>query len=482
MEDKNNIKKSIVENVNRIRETFSTNNADLLLEANYHALVSDESEQLYSEHKDSGLKAKAKYLVSKSLATPDFINSQRTFLNSIKDTYLTEGASNTSVERIASFSKLLPEVLARSINMALAMENVSNVVNMKSNATTVSFLRRILGANSETTEALYDQLNSTFGGTGVHGATLDPLADSGDTDTGGLTPAVADGVDDAQVTGGVYEVGTGRTRIAGEALEFANRSKVSARIDQVQLTAGTRDAVFEVSSEALQDASAEYGVDLIRENMITMQSELYRAISAEMYGRLALVSKRVKASNGADFIFNFDSVGTANAENFMLKNAFLLQYIYTMRSLISKDTRESGLKFKVFATSKVIPHLLMIDTLHSQFATPNVTTDFNNISFFRGMLRDMEVFEVTDYGNDNEFVMVVGKGSNTSTSPIVYGNYVPFYTDVIRDPNTTHYRYHGKIRSGMIANPLGMDNLSSELVLAQNQKCKYARFLRITNA
>ncbi|MFK5281714.1 hypothetical protein ACI3PL_19355, partial [Lacticaseibacillus paracasei] len=97
------------------------------------------SEQLYSEHKDSGLKAKAKYLVSKSLATPDFINSQRTFLNSIKDTYLTEGASNTSVERIASFSKLLPEVLARSINMALAMENVSNVVNMKSNATTVSF-------------------------------------------------------------------------------------------------------------------------------------------------------------------------------------------------------------------------------------------------------------------------------------------------------------------------------------------------------
>lgn len=441
-----------------ISESNSVTDDSLKFEATVYALGDDESANFYKNAGSEYNQARAKVMTEKAISSPDFIQTQRTFIRN-----LTEAASNTSVQYITTFRKLLPEILARSANMALAVENVAHVVDMPTNSMLLPLHRRILGANSGTTEALYAALDSAFGGTGTHANTFDLYVDSGDVDT---TPA--DGVTDN------FTFGTGRDRIASEDLTFAGMSKVSNRIDQVQLTAVSRNAAMSVSTEALQDAQNEYGVNLIREGLITMQAELYRAISAEMYAKLAVVAKKEATE------FDFASVGTDNADNFYLKNAYLFQQIETMRAIIQAETKEPGLKFRIIATPRVVSRLRMIDRLHVPLTNPSaIQRDYDNISFFRGIVGDYELYEASDYANNKDFVMVVGKGNTASTSPIIYGNYVPFFLKNIPSPDTTHDLYFGKIRSGMVANPLGNAGFSEVLSIANNNTCRYARFLRV---
>lgn len=408
-------------------------------------------------------KLRAKQLTIQALKSREYNKGARQFISAF-----TEATANTGVNTIATFRKLLPEVLARSANMSLAIENVAHVVQMSSNSIVVPFHRRVIGASTSTTEALYNIIDSAFGGTGTHGNTLDPFVDSGDTDTGGVDPVVADGVDDD------FTVGTGNTRVASENLTFATMSKVASRIDQVNLTAASRNSASEVSTEALQDANNEYGVNLIREGLITMQGEMYRAISAEVYARLALVARKEAA------VFDFASVGTDNADNFFLKNAFLFQKAETMKAQIQADTKEPGLRFIIVATPKVISRLRMVDRLHVQVTDPKtVKRDYDNVSFYRGTVGDFELYEASEAAAD--FLMVVGKGNMASNSPIIYGNYIPFFVTQVPSPDTTHERFFGKIRSNFIGNPLGNDNLSELLDASQQGACKYARYLRVNN-
>jgi hypothetical protein len=240
------------------------------------------------------------------------------------------------------------------------------------------------------------------------------------------------------------------------------------------LTADSRNAATEISTEAIQDAGFEYGVDLVREGLITMQAEMYRAISAEVYARLALVARKEST------IFDFSTVGTDNADNFFLKNAFLFQRAETMRAQIQAETKEPGLEFIIIATPKVISRLRMVDRLHVQVTNPStVKRDYDNVSFYRGTIGDFKLYEASEAARD--FMMVVGKGKTAATSPIVYGNYIPFFVAQIPNVDTTHDRYFGKIRSGMIGNPLGNDNTSHLLDASQQGACKYARYLRVTN-
>jgi hypothetical protein len=441
----------------KIIESNSTSDASLIVESKIYALESEGSDDLYKNAGDNLNQSRAKLMTEQALQRPEFLNTQRDFIKSVN-----EAASNTSVEYITSFRKLLPEIMARSVNMSLAIENVAHVVPMTSNSMLLPLHRRILGANSGTTEALYAAIDSAFGGTGTHANTFDPYVDSGDTDT---TPA--DGVTDN------FSYGTGRTRIASEDLTFSGMSKVSNRIDQVQLTATSRNVAMSVSTEALQDAQNEYGVNLIREGLITMQAEMYRSISAELYAKLALIAKKEATE------FDFASVGTANADNFYLKNAYLLQFIETMRATIQSETREPGLKFRIIATPRVISRLKMVDRLHAPVNPQDIKRDYDNISFYRGIIGEYELYEAVDYANNRDFVMVVGKGNNASTSPIIYGNYVPFFLQNIKSPDTTHDLYFGKVRSGMVANPFGNAGFSETFALANNGTCRYARFLRV---
>lgn len=446
----------------KMAENHVTDDKSLMTESKIYALDSEGCDEFYKNAGSEYNQARAKVMTEKALVHPDFLQTQRNFIKTIQ-----EAASNTSVQYITTYRKLLPEIMARSVNMSLAIENVAHVVEMSSNSMLLPIHRRILGANSLETEAVYNAINSAWGGTGSNANTFDPFVDTGDTDAN--TDKATDN----------FAYGTGNTRIASENLTFSGMDKVSNRVDQVQLTAVSRNAAMSVSTEALQDAQNEYGINLIREGLITMQAELYRSISAEIYAKLALIAKKELTE------FDFASVGTNNnADNFYLKNAYLFQFIETMRATIQSETREPGLKFRIIATPRVVSRLRMIDRLHVPLTNPSaIQRDYDNISFFRGIVGDYELYEAADYANDKDFVMVVGKGNTASTSPIIYGNYVPFFLQNIKSPDTTHDLYFGKIRSGTVANPLGNAGFRSTLDLADvaviSNTCRYARFLRV---
>lgn len=472
MPQKFKIEKFSSDDMKAIAESQVVSDEVLVSEALTNVIYNEESSDLYKNAGDSYNQMRAKQMTEQALQQPLFIKTQRDFIRDI-----TEAASNTSVEYITSYRKLLPEVMARSINMSLAIENVAHVVPMPTESYLLSLHRRILGANSGTTEALHSQINSSFGGTGTSARPYDPFIDASGI-TGGSADAdttPADGVADN------YSVGTGNTRIASEDLSFSSVAKVSNRIDTVTLTAQSRNVAMSISTEALQDARNAYGIDLVREGLITMQSELYRSVSAELYDRLVLVAKK-------DATFDFANVAASDADNFTLKSLLLLQQVNTMRAIIQTETKEPGLKFKIVATPKVIARLLMINVLHVNLTNANeLKRDFDNISFYRGKVQDFEVYEAVNSatnatGQVIDWLMVVGKGDTASTSPIIYGNYVPFFLSSIMSADTSHQVYFGKLRAGMVANPFGMDNFSELLTNAQVNKCRYARAIRILGA
>jgi hypothetical protein len=76
--------------------------------------------------------------------------------------------------------------------------------------------------------------------------------------------------------------------------------------------------------------------------------------------------------------------------------------------------------------------------------------------------------------------MLAPSGEKITKSPLVL---FAAKTSVIKSPDTTHDLYFGKVRSGMVANPLGVTTFNPSLDLADQTTiqgtCRYARFLRV---
>lgn len=455
-----------------IAESHVVSDEVLVSEALTNVIYDDKASDLFVNAGDTYNQMRARHMTEQALQTPQFLNTQRSFINHIK-----EAVANTSVQNIESYRKLMPQLMARSVNMSLAVENVAHVVPMSNETLLLPLHRRILGDSSGTTEALYNDINSAWGGTGTSARPYDPWVDSAGI-TGGsadVDTTPADGVADN------FSIGTGNTRADSENLTLSGMSKVSSRVDNITLVAQSRNAAMTVSTEALQDAQNAYGLDLVREGLITMQAELYRSVSAELYNRLLLLAKLETA-------FDFSNVSATDADNFTLKSLLLLQRIHTMRAMIQTETKEPGLKFKIIATPKVIARLLMINVLHVNLTNPNeLKRDYDNISFYRGKVQDFEVYEAVNAATDAngvvlDWLMVVGKGDSPANSPIIYGNYVPFFLSSVMSSDTSHQVYFGKLRAGLVGNPFGNAQFSPLLTNTQANKCIYARKMRILGA
>jgi hypothetical protein len=304
------------------------------------------------------------------------------------------------------------------------------------------------------TEALFNEADTDFAGTGTHQDNIFRTA----SDT-------------------LSTFGTGMTTASGEGFSPLN---MGFSIEKVTVTAQTRALKAEYSLELAQDLKAMHNLDAESELSNILSTEIMAEINREVIRTLYKIAKS-GASSGTTtagyFDLDTDSDGRWSVERFK----GLMFHAEREANQIARATRR-GKGNIIICSSDVASALAMAGKLDY---TPALSTDLNvddTGNTFAGILNGKYKVYVDPYfsvgaGVTFSDVMVVGyKGSNAYDAGLFYCPYVPLQMVRATDPDTFQPKIGFKTRYGMVANPLSGDGIT--LGAASND---YYRLVKIKN-
>jgi len=302
------------------------------------------------------------------------------------------------------------------------------------------------------TEALFNEADTDFSGTGTHQA------------------------DTFQSGGGLGTYGTGMTTAAGEGFGPLN---MGFSIEKVTVEAKTRALKAEYSLELAQDLKTVHGLDAESELSNILSTEIMAEINREVVRTLYKVAKAGAATGTTTagfFDLDVDSDGRWSVERFK----GLMFHVEREANTIAKTTRR-GKGNIIVCSSDVASALAMAGKLDY---TPALSTDLtvdDTGNTFAGILNGRYKVFVDPYfstaATTFSDVMVVGyKGSNAYDAGLFYCPYIPLQMVRAVDPDTFQPKIGFKTRYGMVANPLSGDGAT--LGATSND---YYRLVKIKN-
>jgi len=284
------------------------------------------------------------------------------------------------------------------------------------------------------TEALFNEANTAFSGTGTHTGT--------------------------NPTDSPYGFGTGVTTATAEALGTTSSpagaafNEMSFSIDKTTVTAKTRALKAEYTVELAQDLKAIHGLDAEAElsNILSQEFmfEINREVIRTIY-KVAKVGSPATATAGT-FDLDIDSNGRWSVERFK----GLLFNIERDANHIGQDTRRGKGNFLV-CSADVASALAMAGVLdYAPALATNLNVDDTG-NTFAGVLNGRYRVYVDPYsanlGATNQFYVVGYKGASPYDAGLFYCPYVPLQMVRAIDPNSFQPKIGFKTRYGMIANP-----------------------------
>jgi hypothetical protein len=302
------------------------------------------------------------------------------------------------------------------------------------------------------TEALFNEADTDFSGTGTH----------------------QDNV--YQSNGNLGTFGTGMDTSVGEGFAPLN---MGFSIEKVTVTAKTRALKAEYSLELAQDLKAVHNLDAESELSNILSTEIMAEINREVIRTLYKIAKTGAQSGTTTagfFDLDTDSDGRWSVERFK----GLMFHVEREANQIAKATRR-GKGNIIVCSSDVASALAMAGKLDY---TPALSTDLNvddTGNTFAGILNGKYKVYVDPYFSTASTafsdVMVVGyKGSNAYDAGLFYCPYVPLQMVRAVDPDTFQPKIGFKTRFGMVANPLSGDGAT----LGANSN-DYYRIVRVKN-
>ena len=307
-------------------------------------------------------------------------------------------------------------------------------------------------------EALFNEADTDFGGTGTHANTL-PNANTQLITTGtGLDTGAAEALGDG--------VGAGYAEMA-----FS--------IEKVTVSAKTRALKAEYTTELAQDLKAVHGLDAETELANILQTEILTEINREVV-RTIYTTSVVGASNTAAagvFDLDVDANGRWSVEKFK----GLMFQIEQEANAIAKDTRR-GKGNVVICSSDVASALQMAGVLDYTPALNSNTLEVDDTgNTFAGVLNGRFRVYVDPFAGGN-YLVVGYKGSSAFDAGLFYCPYVPLQMVRAVGENSFQPKIGFKTRYGMVANPFAQGDASSQglgaLTIDTN---KYYRKVRISN-
>ena len=350
--------------------------------------------------------------------------STNTLLNETPANNIGDGATNVDTYDpvlISLVRRSMPNLMAYDICGVQPMTGPSGLIfAMKARfANTANLL-------DTTQEALFNEADTDFSGTGTHANALGATSET--TGTG--------------VTTANMEANT-----AYEEMGFT--------IDKVTVTAKSRALKAEYTTELAQDLKAIHGLDAETELANILSAEILSEINREVIRTIFHTAKAGAQSDTASagtFDLDVDSNGRWSVEKFK----GLMFQIEREANEIAKQTRR-GKGNVLVCSSDVASALQMAGVLDYAPALANRLNVDDTGNTFAGVMNGRMKVYIDPYAGAN--YMIVGyKGSSAFDAGIFYCPYVPLQMVRAVGEDSFQPKIGFKTRYGMVANPFATSN------------------------
>jgi len=289
--------------------------------------------------------------------------------------------------------------------------------------------------NSIKTEAMFDEADTDFSGTGAHAGT-----------TG---------------SGATANTGTGMATSTAEQLGSDNGNafqEMSFQIDKVSVEAKSRALKAEYTTELAQDLKAIHGLDAETELANMLSAELLAEINREVVR--TVYNSAVQGSTGTASQGTFNLDVDANGRWSVEKFKGLMFQIEREANAIAKATRR-GKGNVILCSSDVASALQMAGVLdYTPALNSNNLNPDDTGNTFVGVLNGRFRVYIDPYAGSN--YMVIGyKGSNAFDAGLFYCPYVPLQMVRAVGENSFQSKLGFKTRYGMVANPFARGKLTA---------------------
>ena len=363
--------------------------------------------------------------------------------------YISEAAAanNIGAGSIGSFDPVLISLVRRAMPNLIAYD-IAGVQPM-SGPTGLIFAMKSKYSTQGGTEALFNEADTDFSGTGTHQAEPTGLGGATDADTDGSIADTAAG----DITN---TFGSGLATSAAERLGVGESGdgsfgEMAFSIEKSTVTAKSRALKAEYTMELAQDLKAVHGLDAEGELANILSAEILAEINREVVRTILTKAKigALQTSTAVSGIFdvNTDSDGRWMVERFK----GLIMQIERECNVIAKETRRGKGNF-IICSSDVASALAaagMLDYTPALSANLNVDDTGNT---FAGVLNGRVKVYIDPYATI-DFVCVGYRGTNPYDAGMFYCPYVPLTMVKAVGENDFQPRMGFKTRYGMVANP-----------------------------
>ena len=382
--------------------------------------------------------------------------------------YISEAAAANNIGggNIGTFDPVLISLVRRAMPNLIAYD-IAGVQPM-SGPTGLIFAMKSKYSTQGGTEALFDEADTDFSGTGTHQADPTGLSGVTDADTDGT---IADEADTVSTYGeGLGTSAAERLGVGGTGDGSFNEMAFS--IEKSTVTAKSRALKAEYTMELAQDLKAIHGLDAEGELANILSAEILAEINREVVRTILKKAKigALQTSTAVSGIFdvNTDSDGRWMVERFK----GLIMQIERECNVIAKETRRGKGNF-VICSSDVASALAaagMLDYTPALSANLNVDDTGNT---FAGVLNGRVKVYIDPYATV-DFVCVGYRGTNPYDAGMFYCPYVPLTMVKAVGENDFQPRMGFKTRYGMVANPfVAADGVGT------NRANQYFRIFRV---
>ena len=361
--------------------------------------------------------------------------------------YISEAAAANNIGggNIGTFDPVLISLVRRAMPNLIAYD-IAGVQPM-SGPTGLIFAMKSKYSTQGGTEALFNEADTDFSGTGTHQADPTGLSGVADADTDGT---IADEADTVSTFGSGLATSAAERLGVGETGD-GSFGEMAFSIEKSTVTAKSRALKAEYTMELAQDLKAIHGLDAEGELANILSAEILAEINREVVRTILKKAKigALQTSTALSGVFdvNTDSDGRWMVERFK----GLIMQIERECNVIAKETRRGKGNF-IICSSDVASALAaagMLDYTPALAANLNVDDTGNT---FAGVLNGRVKVYIDPYATV-DFVCVGYRGTNPYDAGMFYCPYVPLTMVKAVGENDFQPRMGFKTRYGMVANP-----------------------------
>jgi hypothetical protein len=362
--------------------------------------------------------------------TTKLLENQESFLR--EDAAANAVGSMPDTGGVAKFDPILISLVRRAMPNLIAYDLCG--VQPMSGPTGLIFAMKSKYSTQGGTEALFDEADTDFTGTGTH-AGSNPV--NGAYTTGaGVTTATAENMGTTAGTPGTAF------------------SEMAFTIEKTTVTAKTRALKAEYTIELAQDLKAVHGLDAESELSNILAAEVLSEINREVVRTIYVAAKagaQVGTAVAGAFDLDVDSNGRWSVEKF---KGMMFQ-IEREANAIAQQTRRGKGNF-IVCSADVASAMTMAGILDYNSGLRDTLTVDDTGNTFAGVLNGRFRVYIDPYSANvdaNQFFVVGYRGSSPYDAGMFYCPYVPLQMVRAVDPGSFQPKIGFKTRYGLISNP-----------------------------